>query len=165
MALKPQNSRTPPWSNAAVPQRCKSPRTKGKGLWRAPVSKSKSRRQNGRIQETPFLKETDMQIFRFNEPTRMDTVIHLCLGLAAVVAVVCSVEVAIDFCGRLDQLAESFQTPSAVGAVTDEREMSTFTNAASVEAPVLDAGQVQQTNLPGLAPAAADRGLGSPASG
>ena len=94
------------------------------------------------------------QIFRFDEPTRMDAVIHLCLGLAAAVAVVCS----------LDQLAESFQAPSAVGSVTDEREMGSFTNAAGVEAPVLDAGQAPQTNLPGIAPAA-DRGAGAPASG
>jgi hypothetical protein len=105
------------------------------------------------------------QILRFNEPTRMDAVIHLCLGLAAVVAVVCSLEAAFDFCGRLDQLAESFQAPTSVGSVTDENVMSSFTNAASVEAPVLDAGQVQQTNLPGMTPAAADRGVSSPASG
>jgi len=117
------------------------------------------------MRDTPFQKETDMrQIFRFDEPTRMDAVIHLCLGLAAAVAVVCSLEAAFEFCGRLDQLAESFQAPSAVGSVTDEREMGSFTNAAGVEAPVLDAGQAPQTNLPGIAPAA-DRGAGAPASG
>jgi len=94
----------------------------------------------------------------------MDHVVHLSLGLAAVLAVVCSLEATFDFCGRLDQIAESLQGPSAVVSLPGERERISFTNAAGVEAPVLDAGQAPQTNFPGTAPAA-DRGVGSPASG
>ena len=103
-------------------------------------------------------------VFRYNEPTRMDCVVHLSLGLAAVVAVICSLGATFDFCARLDQIAEWFQAPSAVVSVPREGERISFTNAAAVEAPVLDAGQVPQTNLPGTAPAA-DRDVGSPASG
>jgi len=104
------------------------------------------------------------QLFRNNEPTRMDFVVHLSLGLAAVVAAVCSLEATFDFCARLDQIAEWFRGPAAVVSVPGERERISFTNAAGVEAPVMDTGQAAQTNLPGTAPAA-DRGVGSPASG
>ena len=104
------------------------------------------------------------QLFRYNEPTRMDYVVHLSLALAAVVAVVCSLGVTFDFCARLDQIAEWFRDPVAVVSIPEEGETISFTNAAGVEVPVLDAGQVTQTNLPGTAPAA-DRGVGSPASG
>ena len=104
------------------------------------------------------------QLFRYNEPTRMDFVVHLSLGLAAVVAAVCSLEATFDFCARLDQIAEWIQGPSAVVSVPGERERNSFTNTACVEAPLLDADQAPQTNLPAVAPAA-DRGVGSPASG
>jgi hypothetical protein len=102
------------------------------------------------------------QLFRYNEPTRMDFVVHLSLGLAAVVAVICSVGATFDFCARLDQIAEWFQAPSAVVSEPGEGERISFTNAAGVEVPALDSGQATQTNFP--APAA-DRGIGSPASG
>ena len=104
------------------------------------------------------------QLFRCNEPMRMDYVVHLSLGLAAVVAVICSLRATFDFCARLDQIAEWFRAPSAVVCVPGERKPIRFTNAAGVEAPVLDAGQALQTNLPGTAPAA-DRAVGSPVSG
>ena len=102
------------------------------------------------------------QLLSYNEPTRMDCVVHLSLGLAAVVAVVCSLGATFDFCARLNQIVEWFQAPSAVVSVPGEGERISFTNAAGVEVPVLDAGQATQTNFP--APAA-DRGVGSPASG
>jgi hypothetical protein len=102
------------------------------------------------------------QLFRYNEPTRMDNVVHLSLGLAAVVAVLCSLWATFDFCERLDQIAEWFQAPSALVSVPGEGERISFTNAAGVEVPVLDAGQAAQTNFP--APAA-DQGVGSTASG
>jgi hypothetical protein len=102
------------------------------------------------------------QLFHNHEPTRMEFVVHVSLGLAAVVAVVCSLEATFDFCSRLDRIAEWIQDPSAVVSVPGERERNTFTNATGVEAPVLDTGQPTQTNFP--APAA-DRGIGSPASG
>jgi len=100
------------------------------------------------------------QLFRYNEPTRMDYVVHLSLGLAAVVAVVCSLGATFDFCARLNQVVEWFQAPSAVVSVPGEGERISFTNNAGVEVPV--AGQATQTNFP--APAA-DQGMGSPASG
>jgi hypothetical protein len=102
------------------------------------------------------------QLFRFNEPTRMDCVVHLSLGLAAVVAVVCSLGATFDFCARLDQFVEWFQSPSAVVSEPGKGERISFTNAAGVEVPVLDAGQATQTNFP--APAT-DPGIGSPAPG
>ena len=102
------------------------------------------------------------QLFRYNEPTRMDYVVHLSLGLAAVVAVVCSLGATFDFCARLDQFTKWFQAPSAVVSEHGERESISFTNAAGVEVPVLDAGQATQTNFP--APAA-NQGIGFPASG
>ena len=104
------------------------------------------------------------QLFRCNEPTRMDLVVHVGLGLAAVVAVICSLEATFDFCSRLDQIAEWIQGAPAVVSVPGEGERNSFTNAAGVEAPALGADQVPQTNLPAVAPAA-DRGVGSPASG
>ena len=104
------------------------------------------------------------QLFRNNEPTRMDFVVHLSLGLAAVVAAVCSLEATFDFCSRLDRIAEWIQGPSTVISVPGEREGNTFTNMAGVEAPFLDADQAPQTNLPAFAPAA-DRCVGSPPSG
>jgi hypothetical protein len=100
------------------------------------------------------------QLFRYNEPTRMDCVVHLSLGLAAVVAVVCSLGATFDFCARLNQIVEWY--PSAVVSVPGEGEKISFTNAAGVEAPGLDAGQATQTNFPARA---ADQGIGSPASG
>jgi len=100
------------------------------------------------------------RLISYHEPTRMDFIVHLSLGLAAVVAMICSLRATFDFCTRLDRITESFQVPSAVVAAPVEAEKNSFTNAAGVEAPVLDAGT--QTNLP--APAA-DRGVGSPASG
>jgi len=103
-------------------------------------------------------------LFRCNEPMRMDYAVHLSLGLAAVVAVICSLKATFDFCARLDQIAEWFRGPATVVSVPGERERISFTNAAGVEAPVLDTDQVPQTNLPAVAPAA-DRGVGSPASG
>jgi len=110
-------------------------------------------------------KGTNMrQLFRGNGPMRMDYVVHLSLGLAAVVAVICSLRATFDFCSRLDQIAEWFRASSAVVCVPGERKPIPFTNAAGVEAPVLDAGQALQTNLPGTAPAA-DRAVGSPVSG
>ena len=102
------------------------------------------------------------QLFRCNEPMRMDYVVHLSLGLAAVVAVICSLRATFDFCARLDQIAEWFRDPAAVVSIPEEGEKISFTNAAGVEVPVQDAGQVTQTNFP--APDA-DQGLGSPASG
>ena len=102
------------------------------------------------------------QLFRYNEPTRMDYIVHLSLGLAAVVAVVCSLGATFDFCGRLDQIVEWFQRPAAVVCMPGERERISLTNSSCVEVPVLDAGQATQTNFP--APAA-DQGFGSPASG
>ena len=102
------------------------------------------------------------QLFRYNEPTRMDYVVHLSLALAAVVAVVCSLGVTFDFCARLDQIAEWFRDPAAVVSIPEEGKRISFTNAAGVEVPVQDAGQATQTNFP--APAA-DQSLGSPASG
>ena len=104
------------------------------------------------------------QLFRYNEPTRMDFVVHLSLGLAAVVAVICSLEATFDFCARLDPIAEWFRGTAAVVSVPGDRERISFTNAAGVEASLLDAEQAAQTNLPAVAPAA-DRGVGSPASG
>ena len=103
-------------------------------------------------------------LFRCNEPTRMETLVHLSLGLAAVVAACCSLAMTFDFCARLDQIAEWFRAPSAVVCVPGERERIPFTNAAGVEAPMLNGGQARQTNLPGTAPAA-DRAVGSPVSG
>ena len=102
------------------------------------------------------------RLFRYNEPTRMDSVVHLSLGLAAVVAVIGSLGATFDFCARLDQIVEWFQSPATGVSVPGEGERVSFTNAAGVEAPVLDAGQTTQTNFP--APAA-DPGIGSPASG
>ena len=104
------------------------------------------------------------RLYHGPESSRWDCVVHLSLGLAAVVAVVCSLEAAFDFCARLDQIAEWIQGPSAVVCAPGERERISFTNAAGVEAPVLDADQAPQTTLPGIAPAA-DRGVGSPESG
>ena len=102
------------------------------------------------------------QLFRYNEPTRMDCIVHLSLGLAAVVAVICSLGATFDFCARLDQIAEWHQAPAAVVSMPGEAERISFTNAAGVGVPVLDTGQATQTNFP--APAA-DQGIGSPASG
>ena len=104
------------------------------------------------------------ELFRYNEPTRMDYVVHVSLGLAAIVAVVCSLEATFDFCSRLDQIVEWFQGPAAVVTVPGETERNSFTNTAGVEAPLRDADWAPQTNLPAVAPAA-DRGVGSPASG
>ncbi len=98
--------------------------------------------------------------FRCNEPTRMDYVVYLSLSLAALLAVVCSLGVTLDFCAHLDQIAHWFMVPSAVV----EGEKVSFTNAAGVESSVLDPGQVAQTNVPVFAPAA-DRGVGAPTSG
>jgi len=92
----------------------------------------------------------------------MDSVVYLSLALAAVVAVVCSLGATFDFCTRLDQFVEWFQAPSAVVSEPGAGERISFTNAAGVEVPVLDAGQAATTNCP--APAA-DPGIGSPASG
>jgi len=104
------------------------------------------------------------QLFRCNEPMRMDYVVHLSLGLAAVVAVICSLKATFDFCARLDQIADWFRAPSAVVCVPGERERIPLTNAAGVEGPVLDSGQAPHTNLPAFAPTA-DREVGSPVSG
>ena len=104
------------------------------------------------------------QLFRYNEPTRMDHVVHVSLGLAAILAAVCSLEATFDFCSRLDQIVEWFQGPAAVVSAPGKGERISFTNAANVEVPVMDTGQATQTNLPGIAPAA-DRGVGSPTSG
>jgi len=104
------------------------------------------------------------QLFRYNEPTRMHYVVHLSLGVAVVVAVVCSLGATFDFCARLDQIVEWIQRPSAAVTVPGESERTSFTNTAGVEAPLLDADWAPQTNLPAVAPAA-DRGVGSPASG
>jgi hypothetical protein len=129
------------------------------------IQKSKQRLQDTPTRDSTFEKGTDMrELFRHNEPTRMDYVVHLCLGLAAVVAMVCSLEATFDFCSRLDQFAEWIQGPSAVVSVPAEREKISFTNTAGVEAPLLDADRAPQTNLPAVAPAA-NRGVGSPASG
>jgi len=131
----------------------------------APIRKSKQRLQKGPRLDSTFEKGTDMrQLFRYNEPTRMDSVVHLSLALAAVVAVVCSLGGTFDFCARLDQIAEWIQGTSAVVTVPGERERNSFTNTAGVEAPLLDADWAPQTNLPAVTPAA-DRGVGSPASG
>jgi hypothetical protein len=104
------------------------------------------------------------QLFRYHEPTRMDFVVHLSLGLAAVVAMICSLRATFDFCTRLDRIAESFQVPSPVAAALNEGEKNSFTNAAGVEARALDASEAPKTNLPSFAPEA-DRGVGAPASG
>jgi hypothetical protein len=131
----------------------------------APIQKLKQRLQATPTRDSKFEKGTDMrQLFRYNEPTRMDHVVHLSLGLAAVVAVICSLEATFDFCSRLVRIAEWIQSPSAVVSVPGERERNSFTNTACVEALFLDADQAPQTNLPVVAPAA-DRGVGSPASG
>src|SRR5262249_40676972 len=97
---------------------------------------------------------------RCNEPTRMEYIVYLSLGLAALVAVFCSLGATLDFCSRLDQIARWFMVRSAVV----EGEKVSFTNATGVESSVLDAGQVAQTNLPAFAPAT-DRGVGAPTSG
>jgi hypothetical protein len=91
----------------------------------------------------------------------MDCVVHLSLGLAAVLAVICSLGATFDFCTRLDQIVESFQAPAVV-SVPGEAEKNSFTNATGVEAPGLNAGQATQTNFPATT---AEQGLGSPASG
>jgi hypothetical protein len=104
------------------------------------------------------------QLFHNDEPTRMDFVVHVSLGLAAVVAVVFSLVATFDFCSRLDRIAEWIQDPSAVVSAPGERERNSFTNTAGVEAPFLDADQAPRTNYPAVPPAA-DQGVGSPASG
>ena len=103
-------------------------------------------------------------LFRFNEPTRMDWIVHLSLGLAAVIAVLCSLGATFEFCTRLDRIALWFKAPSAVAPAPTEGERISFTNAAGVEAPALGAGQGPQTNLPAFAPIT-DRGVCSPTSG
>jgi hypothetical protein len=131
----------------------------------APIQKLQQRLQTAPTHDSTFEKGTDMrQLVRYNEPTRMDYVVHVSLGLAAVVAAVCSLEATFDFCSRLDRIAQWIQGSSAVVSVPGEKERNSFTNAAGIEAPVLDADQAPQTNLPAVAPAA-DRGVGSPASG
>jgi hypothetical protein len=92
----------------------------------------------------------------------MDYVVYLSLGLAAVVAVVCSLGATFDFCAHLNQFVEWFQAPSAVVSEPGEGERISFTNAAGAEVPVLDAGQATQPNF--RAPAARPD-IGSPASG
>ena len=67
-------------------------------------------------------------LFRCNEPARMEFVVHLSLGLAAVVAVCCSLGVTFDFCARLDQIASWFRVPSTVVPVAAEEERTSFTN-------------------------------------
>ena len=104
------------------------------------------------------------RLFRYNEPTRMDYIVHLSLGLAAVVAVVCSLGATFDFCARLDRIADWLKAPSAAAGESGEGEKFSFTNGADVKVPVLDAAQPAQTNLPAIAPAA-NRDVGSPASG
>src|SRR3989442_25653 len=156
MTLKPQNSRASgqgPAAIAAPLRRCQSPGTRDAGWSAAPIQKLKQRLQEAPIRGSTFEKGTDMRLlFRYNEPTRMDYLVHLSLGLAAVAAVVCSLGATFDFCARLDQIAEWFQASSAVVAVPGEGERISFTNAAGVGVPVLDAGQATQTNFP--APAA-----------
>ena len=150
MTVKPENSRAS---------------GQGHGWLAAPIQRAERYWQDAPTRDSTFEKGTTLrQLFRYNEPTRMDHAVHLSLGLAAVVAVVCSLEAAFDFCARLDQIAEWIQGPSAVVCAPGERERISFTNAAGVEAPVLDADQAPQTTLPGIAPAA-DRGVGSPESG
>src|SRR6266566_10039067 len=108
MTLKPQNSRTSRQRPAAIAPPlggCKSPGTR---VWLPPtVRKPKQHLQNCPRRDSPFEKGTDMrQLFRYNEPTRMDYIVHLSLGLAAVVAVVCSLGATFDFCARLDRIAD-----------------------------------------------------------
>src|SRR5436190_838065 len=152
MTLKPHNSRASdqgPEATAAPPRRCKSLGTVRAGWLAAPNRKSKQRLQNEPARDPTSEKGTDMrQLLSYNEPTRMDCVVHLSLGLAAVVAVVCSLGATFDFCARLNQIVEWFQAPSAVVSVPSEGERISFTNAAGVEVPVLDAGQATQTNFP-----------------
>ena len=101
-------------------------------------------------------------LFRYNEPTRMDYVVHLSLGLAAVVAVVCSLQATFDFCAQLDQIVAWFQAPAAVASAPGDGKKNTFTNATEVDVPALEAGRAAQTNFPA---ATAEQGMGSPASG
>lgn len=103
-------------------------------------------------------------LFRCNKPTRMDTFVHLGLGLAAVVAICCSLGATFDFCSRLDQIADWFMTPSAVVSAPGEGERISLTNATGVEVPVLDAGPGLQTNLPAFGPTVGSE-VGCPASG
>ena len=104
-------------------------------------------------------------LFRCNQPTRMDTLVHLSLGLAALVAICCSLGTAFDFCARLDQIADWFMAPSPVVSAPGDGKRISLTNATGIEVPALeDAGTGLQTNLPAFAPAA-EREVGCPASG
>src|SRR5437879_6016293 len=109
MTLKPENSRASgqgPAAIAAPLRRCKSPGNGGAGWLAAPIQKSKQSLQDAPTRDSAFEKGNCMrQLFRCNEPTRMDLVVHVSLGLAAVVAVICSLEATFDFCSRLDQIA------------------------------------------------------------
>jgi hypothetical protein len=164
MNLKPENSRASGQGPEAISTPIGGRTLLGSevGL-EAPIRKTGRRLKNGPRRNFTFEKGTDMrQLFRYNEPTRMDYVVHLSLGLAAVVAVFCSLQATFDFCARLDQIAEWFQAPATVVSAPGEGKKNSFTNATGVEVPALEAGRSAQTNFPA---ATAEQGMGSPASG
>jgi hypothetical protein len=105
------------------------------------------------------------RLFRTPEPSRMDQVVHLSLGLVAMLAVVFSLGPAIDFCAHLDRIARglSSQDGSAVVSGPDQLEKDSFTNTAGLPAPLLQQGPVLRTNLPSASPASGE--AGSPMSG
>ena len=114
----------------------------------------------------PLEKGTRMhRLFRTPKPSRMDFVVNLSLGLAAVLAVVFSLGTTFNFCTHLDRIARRFSNQDGLVVVSgpDQPEGNSFTNAASLPAPILQPGPVMRTNPPsGLPPHGETR---SPMSG
>lgn len=162
--MKTQNPRAlvqPPGAFGGRGRRCQRPDETSAGGSAAPNQKAKQFMQDGPASERAG--GTDRgKLFRYNPSTRLDLIVHLGLGLAAVAAVICSLQATFAFCARLDQIGAWFRNPPA--HVSPSSEADRLTNAEGVDAPALDAGQTAQTNLPSVAPVVGG-GLDSPMSG
>ena len=99
------------------------------------------------------------------EPARMEGVVHLCLGLAVLVAVIFSLGATFDFCAHLDSVAGSFCSDGGPPVVSGSGQVvkSASTNSARQSVPLAEPREAPETNPP--AAVSGDRGRAAPMSG
>src|ERR1043166_4259537 len=105
-----------------------------KDLWIEPGLRRYAAKRNHTLPDgrNPIGNRTRMhRLIRTPNPSRMDFVVNLSLGLAAMLAVAFSLRAAFDFCARLDRIAQwcSSQDGLAVVSGSDQPGRNSFTNA------------------------------------
>lgn len=110
------------------------------------------------VHKLPHEEENNMNsLFRYPQPDRAHLLVHLTLGLAAVMAVVSAVTAMIELSADRDRIAVALSTGSRTVVCTEPGERNSLTNVGETKLTPADPGSRGHTNQPSIEPAVSHR--------